>query len=292
MPQWLASGANAPDLDNAEVGVQNATSTYHTLLKNIYGQTVQDMIDVQGDIAKGDDEKTRHPGFNMATVFADVPSDKKIDKDDISYVPAFSLSGYSDLLAGWKKNSGSGSDYHTIQLSVKQGKSQSWASYGHEQSASNSGNKIWVIFNNVSEQNSDDKKATEALEQQLENMDFALKIKELAAIPIARGNWDHPNLRGNFSFLPGVPAVGNFVVPTTILVGYGVGLDASFRGDAKDQVKESLNHFSESKEAGLNILGFQIHGKKSSITSESTARESVKFDSNEGSISISPEKNL
>ena len=41
------------------------------------------MIDVQGDIAKGEDEKTRHPGFNMATVFADVPSDKKIEKDDI-----------------------------------------------------------------------------------------------------------------------------------------------------------------------------------------------------------------
>ena len=77
-----------------------------------------------------------------------------------------------------------------------------------------------------------------------------------------------------------------------MLVGYGVGLDANFSDSAKSEVHDSLSHFDKTKEAGLNILGFQIKEDKSVEKKNETSRDDVKFNADKGTISISPESNL
>ncbi|KAF3057960.1 hypothetical protein GL218_05876 [Daldinia childiae] len=283
------SETNASDLGDYRIGVANATSSYHSLLKNTYGQQVQNMIDVQVSIAKAIDEE-KHPGFNMPTIFADVASDKAINKDDIAYVPAYSLSGYGDLLTKWKKSSNT--NYHNISVSVNNSKNLSWTSFGHSESLSDTKKKVWIVFNESSSSEEKDKHSAEQLEDQLNKVDFNLKVKEWATIPITRGNWDHPNIRKNFKFVSDTPAEEDYVVPTAMLIGYGVGLEATFQSEAKKSAKDAIDHFSKTAESGMRILGINIQPSKSNMSSSSTSKSDVKFDSENGKISISPENNL
>ncbi|KAI8959864.1 hypothetical protein F5Y11DRAFT_350073 [Daldinia sp. FL1419] len=283
------SETNASDLGDFRIGVANTTSAYHTLLKNTYGQQVQNMIDVQVSIAKAFDQE-KHPGLNMPTIFSDIVPDKVINKEDIAYVPAYSLSGYGNLLSKWKKSTNT--NYHNISVSVNRGKNLSWTSFGHSESLSNQNNEIWVVFNKAASLEEKDKNSAEQLEDELHKVNFNLKVKEWATIPITRGNWDHPNIRKNFKFVADAPAEEDYVVPTAMLIGYGVGLEASFQGDTKQSTKEAIEHFSKKTESGIRILGIEVQPSKSNTSSSSTSKNDVTFDAENGKISISPENNL
>ncbi|KAF4981200.1 hypothetical protein FDECE_17730 [Fusarium decemcellulare] len=285
---WLL--ANAPDVTDYRIGAEGATSDYHELLRDVYGQPVQNMINVQDDIRKAADEKEASAGFNMATIFDYFGPDDKITQKDISYVPAYRLTGYEDRLQRWKNSQNK--NYTTIEMNVTKGQDIDWQSFGHSKQDKQSGNKIWVIFNNTSSSTEEDSKSARQLEHVLQNVTFKLKIKELAAFPVIRGNWDYPNLRKNFKFVNGAPVASDYITPKAILVGYGVGLEATFKDEAKNEASEAINHFKQNNDSGLNILGFQIRGSNSSTESSSTSKSDVKFDSDNGKISIDPEANL
>ncbi|KAH6876385.1 hypothetical protein B0T10DRAFT_552531 [Thelonectria olida] len=260
---WLV--VNAPDVTDYRIGAEGATSDYHELLKDVYGQL--------DDIRKAADEKDVSPGFNMATIFDHFGPNDQIGQKDISYVPAYTLSGYEDRLENWKKSQNK--NYTTIEINVTKGNALSWQSFGHSKENKQSGNKIWVVFDSTSSSSKEDSESARQLQHVLQNVTFRLKIKELASFPVIRGKWDNPNLRKNFELLKGAPAESDCITPTRIPVGYGVGLEATFKDEAKNEASRAINHFKKNDYAGLNILGFQIRESSSSTETSSTSKSDV-----------------
>lgn len=77
-----------------------------------------------------------------------------------------------------------------------------------------------------------------------------------------------------------------------MLIGYGVGLEASFTGNAKKEMKETVQKLHSEKDSGLNILGFKVRGPTNPESQSSTGKDAMAFDEESGKLSISPEKNL
>ncbi|KAI1643584.1 uncharacterized protein F4817DRAFT_319693 [Daldinia loculata] len=98
---------------------------------------------------------------------------------------------------------------------------------------------------------------------------------------ITRGNWNHRRIRKNFKF-----------VGDARHLGLGLGLEATFQSEAKKSSKEAIDNFSKTAESGMRILGIDIQPSKSNTSSFSTSKSDVKFDSDNGKISICPESDL
>jgi len=78
------------------------------------------------------------------------------------------------------------------------------------------------------------------------------------------------------------------IIPTVILIGY-LRLEATFTGNVKKKMKETVGKLHSKSEAGLNILEFQVRRGKNVSSESRMSKDAVAFDEQTETLSISSE---
>ena len=177
-------------------------------------------------------------------------------------------------------------------MQAQSGSTRSWTEYGHQESHVSNGNHIWIIFNDTSSSDDSTTFTESALEQHLEDIQLTLKIKEMAVFSVVKGDWSQPNIRKDFTFTGTVPVAESLIVPSAMLIGYGVGLEASFGSSSLQQATNSFENFHHDQSAGMSIFGIQLSSGTSHTTDYKTGKSALTFDEKRQTMSIDPEQNL
>lgn len=225
--------------------------------------------------------------LNMPACSALPINAKEVKKGDIFYTPAYDVPGYKDMLSQWE--SSTNKDYIEHELKATAASSHSWSDFGHSESSGSSGNNIWVIFNNTSSHSESTTSQKSALDEHLEDITFKLKIREMKVFSVRRGDWDRPSIRDDFVFTRDPK---QRVIPDRFLIGYGVGLDASFGEDSRKEARENYEKIMQDKSAGMSIFGIQIGSATTTTSVIRTAKDDIEVTNSGDRISIPPEKNL
>ena len=225
----------------------------------------------------------------MPAVFG-LPATQTVTSANVYYTPAYELPGYKDVLPTWQ--SSTNTNYHTFSMRAQAGSTRSWADFGHEETHVSSGNRIWILFNNTSSSDDSTSFSDSLLENNLQDIQLTLKIKEMNVFAVSRGDWDQPDIRTDFTIAGKVPVPEDRIIPTAMLIGYGVGLDATFGSSSLTDAESSFEKYHHDESAGMSIFGIQLGSGSSHTTDYKTAKSALTFASDSHTMSVDPEKNL
>jgi hypothetical protein len=212
------------------------------------------------------------------------------DPNNIFQAPTYTMQGFKDTAENWVRRFSDPNRKDIVwDMDIQSLEHSNFTSLGHSEAHTSSGNSIWIFFSQESRHDETHDTKSVQLHDASQDVKLSLKFVGLQTFSLGTGQWDVPGVQNLFPNLLSGAAGGlgeSLIKISAILVGYGVGLDASFSGSVRDEVNTFMaNAFSDSS-TGTRVFGINFGTDSSSSSSNSVSTDQVKYNSSTGALSI------